>query len=118
MDSRIITLLAIMCSSCAVATPKVGHDNEVKYAVSYCLSKAYEGSDFSKDAAHISGAYLQKGNYGLDMYESIRDFVDAYTQKRYVSKHGKNLNIMQCVDLSVSSDLSSVISKTANNASL
>ncbi len=52
------------------------------------------------------------------MYESIRDFVDAYTQKRYVSKHGKNLNIMQCVDLSVSSDLSSVISKTANNASL
>lgn len=117
MDFRIITLLAVICSSCAVADQESKYNNEVNYAISYCLSKAYQGSNFSSDAGHISGAYLQKGSYGLDMYESLRDFVDSYTQKKYMSKHGRNLNIMQCIDLSESSELSSVIKKMANKAS-
>ena len=117
MDFRITILLAVLCSSCAAATPKYEHINEVKYAVSYCLSKSYQGSNFSSDAAHVSGAYLQKGSYGLDMYESVRDFVDLYSQKKYMSKHERNLDIMQCIDLSASSELMSLIKKMANKAS-
>lgn len=116
MDFRITAILAIMCSSCTTANQEVKYNNEVKYAVSYCLSKIYPNSNFSTDAAHISGAYLQKGSYGLGMYESVRDFVDSYTQKKYISKNGKNLGIMQCIDLSASSELSAVIHKMANKA--
>lgn len=115
MDFRITILLAVLCSSCAVANPKYEYINEVKYAVSYCLSKTYKGSSFSSDAAHISGAYLQKGGYGLDMYESVRDFVDSYLQKKYMSKHGKNLEIMQCIDLSASSELMDLIQEVAGH---
>ena len=115
MDSKIIFLLALLCSSSALAKGKTNISNEIKYAVSYCLSKSYSGSSFSNDARYISGAYLQKGNYGLDMYESIRDSVDSLTKTKYVSKHDKNLDIMQCLDLSYSEKLASEINLIANN---
>ena len=116
MSPRIISLLAILCSSHAVANQVVAHDNGVKYAVSYCLSKAYEGSEFSMDAKLVSGSYVQNGSYGIDVYESIQGFVDTYTQQKYLSKHRNNLDIMQCIDLLSSSELASVISKAANIA--
>jgi Type VI secretion system (T6SS), amidase immunity protein len=94
-----------------MATSGVEHENGVKYAVSYCLSKAYKGSEFSRDAKLMSGSYIQNGSYGIDVYESIREFVDTYTKQKYMSKHGNNLDIMQCIDLSGSSELNSVIAK-------
>ena len=117
MDSRIIIVLTLLCSSWAIANQEIKQNNEVKYAVSYCLSKTYQGTEFSSDAVYISGAYLQKGTYSLDMYESIRSFVDSYIQIKYVSKHDRNLDIMQCLDLSASTELGSVITKMANKAS-
>ncbi len=85
--------------------------NEVKYAVAYCLSKSYPDSEFSADAGYISGAYLQKGDYGIDTYEAIRDFVDSYRSQPLPSKHDKNLNIMQCIDLYESAPLKELIKK-------
>jgi hypothetical protein len=49
------------------------------------------------------------------MYESVRDFVDSYLQKKYMSKHGKNLEIMQCIDLSASSELMDLIQEVAGH---
>jgi hypothetical protein len=86
--------------SCAMSSENGSqHSNELKYAVAYCLSKSYPDSEFSKDAAYISGAYLQNGVYGINMYEEIRSFVDVYRNQPLASKHDKNLNIMQCVNL-------------------
>ena len=88
--------------------------NEKKYAVAYCLSKIYPGSEFSSDSKHIAGSYIQKGRFGIHVYESIRNDVDTYRGKKYVSKHEINLDIMQCLDLYNSNSLEAVIRKSAN----
>ncbi|WP_281560801.1 T6SS amidase immunity protein Tai4 family protein [Thalassomonas sp. RHCl1] len=116
MDARIIISLMFLCTSCAVIKEEPVYTDELKYAVSYCLSKAYSDSVFSKDAAYVSGAYLQKGKYGLNVYESIREFVDLYRQEAYNSKHNRNLAVMQCVDLSTSSELRMQLRKMINGS--
>ena len=89
-------------------------NNEINYGIAYCLSQAYPGSEFASDSLYISGSYLQKVDFGIHVYEAIRDFVDAYRQKRMVSKHGRNLDIMQCLELSNSKEFRAVIEKSAN----
>lgn len=116
MDFKIIIPLLFICSLSATASTPIDRDNEVKYAVSYCLSKAYPDSNYAKDALYISGAYLQKGSYGLHVYESIRNFVDGYIQKKYVSKHDKELSIMQCIDLTTSNSLIVEIDKAVSES--
>lgn len=109
------TLCCAMTTSCA--TPDTTDRpplNEVKYAVAYCLSQAYPNSEFSEDAAYISGAYLQKGDYGIDMYEDIRDFVDNYRKEPLLSKRDQNLNIMQCIDLYESGPLKSLLREASH----
>ena len=84
-------------------------NNEKKYAVAYCLSKTYSDSQTSKDTGYISGVYLQKGDFGLDMYEEIRAFVSLYKEKPYNSKNERNLDVMQCIDLFDSKALNQII---------
>ncbi len=118
MGTKII--LCICClffSACATSSEALSApENEKKYAVAYCLSNSYPDSGFSKDAGYISGAYLQKGNFGLDMYEGIRKFVSSYREKSYVSKHDRNLNIMQCIDLFESKKLEQLIESNSNQS--
>lgn len=112
-----LCLCCVFFSACATSRGYLeSHENEKKYAVSYCLSRSYPHTEFSKDAGHISGAYLQKGDFGLDMYEQIRIFVDSYKDKKYLSKHGRNLYIMQCIDLFESEELAKIIEKAANKS--
>lgn len=116
MGAKIITcLLCSIISSCAATSiPQTNISNEKKYAIANCLANSYPDSEFSSDAKHISGAYLQKGEFGLDMYESIREFVSKYRKKGYVSKHDRNLNIMQCIDLYESEELVTLINEFAS----
>jgi hypothetical protein len=110
-----IILCSLMTYSCTTSDTKQSeHPNEIKYAVAYCLSRAYPESEFSQDAAYIAGAYLQKGDYGINMYEDIRSFVDAYQIQALESKHGTNLNIMQCINLYESISLKDLIKEVAN----
>ena len=107
MGIKIVTcftsLLLISCASSLAST--YDYSNEKKYAVAFCLSSAYENSEYSTDAGYVSGAYIQKGDLGLNVYEAIRDYVTIYKHKKYLSKHDRNLNIMQCIDLIESTDL-------------
>ncbi len=116
MGTKII--LCICClylNACAISSNTLTvPENEKKYAVAYCLSNSYPDSAFSKDAGYIAGAYLEKGNFGLDMYEGIREFVSSYREKSYVSKHDRNLKIMQCIDLFESKELEQLIENTSN----
>ena len=119
MDARIV-LCALVAglSSCAVMPDKTVDitelKNEKKYGVAYCLSNTYPSSKFASDSGHVAGAYLQKGNFGTHVYDSVRDYVDSYREKGYSSKHGKNLDIMQCLDLYDSNSLEIVIRQSAN----
>ena len=116
MDFKIICSSLLVCSSTVLAQPQaLDINHEVKYAVSYCLSSAYPESQFSKDASYVAGAYIQKGSRGLHVYESIRDFVDSYMNKKYISKHNKNLVIMQCLDLSTSHKLEHLLQVSLKN---
>jgi hypothetical protein len=108
--------LYLSTSACAVAPDlNRGASNEEKYAVAYCLAVAYPESEASYDAQYVSGAYIQRGEYDIDVYERIRDFVDEYRKKPYVSKHNKNLSIMQCLDLYNSENLARAIKEAAAN---
>ena len=115
-----VVLYACILGLCSCATVQADKGkvsdiaNEKKYAVAYCLSKTYPGSEFSSDSKHIAGSYIQKGHFGIHVYESIRNDVDTYRGKKYVSKHEINLDIMQCLDLYNSNSLEAVIRKSAN----
>lgn len=116
MGTKITSIVAyLLLTSCATyAGQEHKAANEIKYAVSYCLSLSYSGSEFSSDARYVAGAYLQKGEFGIDMYESIRGFVDEYMNTPYLSKHNRNLTIMKCLDLSDSDELANRINEIAN----
>lgn len=118
MGTKIVSVVAyLLLTSCAVhASQKHETTNEIKYAVSYCLSLFYPDSEFSSDAKYVAGAYLQKGEFGIDMYESIRGFVDEYRNTPYLSKHNRNLTIMKCLDLSNSDELTHRIDEIANKS--
>ncbi len=108
--------LLFTAGSCAVALEsQQSITNEEKYAVSYCLAGAYPDSAFSNDARYILGAYLEMGEVGINVYQSIAAFVDEYKKKPYVSKNDRNLNIMQCLDLFGSEELAAVIRESANS---
>jgi len=120
MDFRIILCASVIgLCSCAMDQDKKGNlldiDNEKKYGVAYCLSKTYPSSQFSSDSKHIAGSYLQKGSFGIHVYESMRNYVGSYRKTKYISKHGKNLDIMQCLDLYDSDPLEVVIRQSAND---
>lgn len=116
MGAKIASVLLCCVATASCATPETTDRsklNEVKYAVAYCLSESYPESEFSKDAGHVSGAYLQKGDYGIDTYETIRNFVDSYRREPLLSKHDRNLNIMQCIDLYESDSLRALVNKAS-----
>lgn len=117
MGTKIIAcMLCCVVSSCASASKtQYDYSNEIKYAIAYCLASSYPDSVLSSDALHVSGAYLQKGNFGLDTYENIRQYVSSYREKAYLSKHDRNLSIMQCIDLYESKELVTLIQKNAND---
>lgn len=103
MGAKLITIASLaFLVACSHLAPKESGDSGgflIEYAIAYCLSKSYVGTDYSSDARHIAGAYLQKGESGLDKYQSIRNYVDQHIEKDYTSKHGRNLEIMRCIDL-------------------
>lgn len=112
----VIFILCCAVSSYAI-TPRhqYNYANEKKYAVAYCLAKSYPDSEFSSDALYVSGAYIQKGSFDFDIYDQIRKYVATYRKKPYLSKHGKNLNIMQCIDLYQSKELETILNKYGSN---
>lgn len=118
MGTKIVAVIACMAlTSCAVhGSPKREITNESKYAVSYCLSLSYSDSEFSSDARYVAGAYLQNGEFGIDMYEAIRGFVGNYRKTSYLSKHDRNLDIMKCLDLFGSEELGNLIEEIANKS--
>lgn len=111
-------LLAAFCAQGSAESSGKDKDlaNGVKYAVAYCLSKTYTGSEFASDALYVSGSYIQTGRNGLPVYEAIREYVDAYLKTGYSSKHDRNLDIMQCLDLYDERDLERVITGSAGQA--
>lgn len=116
MGFRIIAcLFSLSLIPCAAArdinaVPDIS--NEKKYGVAYCLSGTYPESEFSSDSKHIAGSYIQKGEYGIHVYEAIREYVNSYRMEKYVGKQGRNLDVMQCIDLYDSEELKEVILKS------
>lgn len=86
-------LLAASCAQTSLEADDKDMANGVKYAVAYCLSNTYAGSEFAADALYVSGSYIQTGRNGLSVYAAIREFVDACRRTRYLSKHDRNLDI-------------------------
>ncbi len=95
MRAKVIVLLMVVLSSCATTSnSNVSISNELKYSVSYCISKSYPNTKVESDSKYISGSYIQKGEFGIDVYEALRKFVDSYRENKYRSKYGRNLDIM------------------------
>lgn len=116
MGTRIVLLtIAALLLGCSTDGAHADHSKEVKYAVAYCLGASYPDTLFQDDAEYAAAGYLQGGDYGIDMYEQIKVFVNEYQKGKYVSKHGANLAVMQCLDLYQSEDLGKLIEKIAKS---
>jgi hypothetical protein len=118
MGTKIVVVVACMVLASCAAHGSQNREitNESKYGVSYCLSLSYSDSGFASDAKYVAGAYLQNGEFGVDMYEAIRGFVENYRKTPYLSKHGRNLDIMKCLDLFGSEELGHLIEEIANKS--
>ena len=116
MGTKIIILLMAILSSCATANSTIiSINNELKYAIAYCIFKSYPNTNIESDAKYVSGSYIQKGEFGIDMYEMLRKFVDSHRKNKYQSKHGRNLDMMQCIDLYESIELVNIIKSHAKS---
>lgn len=103
MGAKLVVIVSLVflaaCSHLSSKQNDTSGDILIEYAIAYCLSNSYVGTDYSSDARYVAGSYLQKGEADLDKYQSIRSYVDQYIEKDYTSKHGRNLEIMRCIDL-------------------
>ena len=70
-----------------------------KFAISQCLMRAFPNSPMLADAGRASGAYVELGTSGPDVYDKIVAVVQAHRARPYNAKSGKSLFVMQCLDL-------------------
>jgi len=107
----ILAALALPLAACAAtggAQPEgraahAGQASEAqrleKFALSQCLMRAFPDTPTADDARRASGAYVELGSAGEDVYGDIVVVVEAHRAKPYPSKSGGSLHVMQCLDL-------------------
>ena len=106
-------VLVFALSACGVRRPlaeaQPGHDQEEllfrRFALSRCVAHAYPEPEVREDALDVAGAYLERGELGLDAYEAADALGKAFLKRALPSKSGAELRLMKCIELSESEAL-------------
>ena len=110
----ILILSSILSCSCAVkqiSQPTLEETTFKKFTLSICLGTAFEEKEIKKDANKSANAYQMRGNMPPEAIDESRNLVDKWLHKSYLSKSGKQIQIMKCIDLYESNDLLNIYKK-------
>ena len=81
------------------------------FALSICISHAYESEEVRKDSLAAAGGYFNLGSFPLEAYEEVDALSKTFLAKQYQGIHGERLDLMKCVDLFHSKELDQIIRK-------
>lgn len=81
------------------------------FAYAACVGSAFESDEIKSDANRSASAYMQFSNISMDAYEAIRKKVNNWLSKNYMSKTGKSLQLMKCIDFVNSGEVQAVFNK-------
>lgn len=85
--------------------------NFYNYAQSICIGSAFNIKEVKEDANRAANGYMESGNISLNAYQELRDRVDVWLAKKYISKTGKSLQIMKCNDFYHSGEIQGIYQK-------
>lgn len=85
--------------------------NFYNYANTICMGSAFTDNEIKGDANRSANGYMEHGNISLDAYQELRDRVDIWLIKDYMSKSGGSLQIMKCNDFYNSGDIQEIYQK-------
>ncbi len=113
MDTKrlilVLIILALLgCSPQAIKTNNLENINFNNYAYAICIGSAFDTSEVKEDANRSANGHMEHGNISLDAYQELRDRVDIWLAKNYVSKSGKSLQIMKCNDFYNSGEIQKI----------
>ena len=109
----VIVLLPVM-AGCSMTKIKQASPEEInfkKYAYAICIGSAFEADEVKSDASRSANGYMEYGNISLDAYQELRERVDYWLDKPYLSKSGGSLQIMKCNDFYHSDEISNIYMK-------
>ncbi len=110
-------VLLFMSTSCVSQDHDFKSDSEEtlfkNFTLSVCLNTAYGQSSqqLLNEASKAANGYREFGHIALDAYQQARQAVDIWLKKDYSSKSGGQIEIMKCIDLYNSDELSAVFEK-------
>jgi hypothetical protein len=83
------------------------------FILSQCIARAYPNSEVACEARSASAGYLEFGSLPIEAYEEAILLVEKTLSVPYLSKNGRPLHIMKCLDLSTAQSMNDLIRKYA-----
>lgn len=116
MDTKRLTLVFIIlilfgCSNQVKTTKNLESINFNNYAYTICVGSAFNIMEVKEDANRTANGHMEHGNISLDAYQELRERVDFWLAKDYISKKGKSLQIMKCNDFYNSGEIQEIYRK-------
>jgi hypothetical protein len=118
----IAQLVVIVCSvylmsACHAADHRFKQESEKtlfsNFTLALCLGMAYEkdSQKLASDVGKAASGYAEFGHMDLEAYEEARELIKTWLKKDYQSKTGGQVEIMKCIDLFESEDLTNLYLK-------
>lgn len=120
MTSKLVALIALLIAFLggdANAVDTRAQYSSIRYlknfALSVCISHAYQAPELTKDALAAAGGYLELGSMPFEAYEAADQLSKTFLARSYRNSSGSQLVIMKCIDLFSSKELDALARKYA-----
>lgn len=106
-------IILIIFSFSSLASTKDYNEEQLfrNFAYAACVARAYKSKEVTTDANRAASGYLEFGQIPLDAYQEIQNRIDIWLAKKYISKSGKSLQLMKCIDFYHSGDIQKIYKK-------
>ncbi len=106
-------IILIIFSFSSLASTKDYSEEQLfqNFAYAACVASAYQSKEVTADANRAASGYLEFGHLSLDAYQEIQKRINTWLEKKYISKSGKSLQLMKCIDFYHSGDIQKIYKK-------
>lgn len=81
------------------------------WALAVCLGEVSLCDSLTKDSKATSGAYLEQGELGTEVYEAMHALAKEYAARHYEGSVPGEFHIKKCIDLFESEELRTLITE-------
>lgn len=119
MATKVAALLCIALSFPALGSeprhPYSGVEYLKNYALSACISDAYQAPEVVKDANAAASGYLELGTFPIEAHQEAIALAQAFLKREYFSRSGERLMLMKCIDFYHSKELDQLVRRYKRN---